>query len=69
MARDEKLSPPLTGVWLNIPHVVAQSALPEKYRHEHTSFNQNRDAPMLNVKAIDFFFNAQTILSKYLRGA
>ena len=55
-ARDEKLSPPLTGVWLNVPHVVGQSVLPEKYRSIHTSQAQNSDAPILDKKAIDFFY-------------
>jgi acetyl esterase/lipase len=54
-ARDEKLSPPLTGVWLNVPHVVDQSVLPEKWRGVHTSHEQNKDAPILDKAAVEFF--------------
>ncbi|KAG2413118.1 hypothetical protein HFD88_010677 [Aspergillus terreus] len=46
LARDEQIFPPLTGVWLNVPETVAQEALPEKYKSEHTSYAQNRDAPL-----------------------
>jgi acetyl esterase/lipase len=57
MARDEKLSPPLTGVWLNVPMVIAQSVMPEKYRAIHTSYDQNKDAPVLDITAINFFMS------------
>ena len=57
LARDEKLSPPLTAVWLNVPAVVSQSVLPEKYREEHTSYQQNANAPILDVKALENFFS------------
>jgi len=54
-ARDEKLSPPLTGIWLNIPSVVAQSQIPPQYRDIMTAFKQNENAPILDRTAIDFF--------------
>lgn len=53
--RDEKLSPPLTGVWLNVPHVVGKTVIPDKYSKVMTSFEQNTNAPILDKSAIDFF--------------
>ncbi|KIW09146.1 uncharacterized protein PV09_00082 [Verruconis gallopava] len=55
LARDEKLNPPLTAVWLDCPALVSQEVLPEKYRKDHSSYQQNADAPLLDVKSIDFF--------------
>ncbi|KAL4861511.1 Alpha/Beta hydrolase protein [Aspergillus spectabilis] len=55
LARDEKLSPPLTAVFLNIPFTCAPEVIPERYRAEFTSYEQNANAPGLDVKAINFF--------------
>jgi acetyl esterase/lipase len=56
-ARDEGLPSPLTGVWLNVPLVVMQDVVPEKYRKIHTSATQNTAAPILDKAAIDFFMS------------
>ncbi|KAL4875463.1 Alpha/Beta hydrolase protein, partial [Aspergillus karnatakaensis] len=48
-ARDNNLSPPLTGIWLNSPAVIAPSALPEKYRDEYTSYEQNANGPLFSA--------------------
>ena len=61
-ARDEKLSPPLTGVWLNVPHVVGKTVIPDKYQKDMTSFEQNKEAPILDRGAIDFFMSKSTYL-------
>ncbi|EXJ88096.1 hypothetical protein A1O1_05024 [Capronia coronata CBS 617.96] len=55
VARDEKLSPPLTGQYLAIPTVVTPNKLPEKYRPYHLSYEQNKDAPILSLAAMDMF--------------
>lgn len=57
VARDEKLSPPLTGQYLAIPPVVPATKVPEKYRPYFLSYEQNRNAPVLPVAAIDMFMN------------
>ncbi|KIW12629.1 hypothetical protein PV08_09907 [Exophiala spinifera] len=55
VARDEGLSPPLTGQYLAIPALVPHDKVPEKYKKYFLSFEQNRDAPVLPVAAIDMF--------------
>jgi hypothetical protein len=46
-ARDEKLSPRLTGHYLAIPLLCPQGKLPEKYRQFYLSDEQNKNAPSL----------------------
>jgi acetyl esterase/lipase len=55
LARDEKLSPPLTGQSLAIPAVLPEAKVPEKYKPYFLSYEQNKDAPILPVAAIDMF--------------
>lgn len=55
LARDEGLTPPLTGQYLAIPAVLPDSKVPEKYKPYTLSYVQNRDAPVLPVAAIDMF--------------
>ncbi|KAL1887604.1 hypothetical protein Sste5346_010105 [Sporothrix stenoceras] len=55
LARDEKLSPPLTGVYLNIPSLLAPQAVSDKWKSAYTSRNENKDAPILNSGAISLF--------------
>ena len=58
LAKDEKLSPPLTGQWLCIPatlsEVAAAKVLPEKYKKLYLSHEQISDPPGLSKDAIDF---------------
>jgi acetyl esterase/lipase len=53
VARDEKLSPPLTGQYLAVPMVLPQSKVPEKYKPYALSYDQNKDAPILPVASIE----------------
>jgi acetyl esterase/lipase len=56
LARDENLSPPLTGVWLAYPATVAHDAVPETLKPYYTAYEQNLDAPgMLKKDSLDFF--------------
>jgi len=59
LARDEKLSPPLTGAVLLIPAVMEPTLrnIPDKYKHEVISYEQNKDAPILGQKAIYNFMD------------
>ena len=55
LARDEKLSPPLTGQYLSIPALLPPAVVPEKYKEFHLSSEQNKSAPILPQAAIDMF--------------
>lgn len=58
LARDEKLSPPLTGQYLAVPTLLPASKVPEKYTKWFLSFEQNRKAAVLPVDAINMFTTA-----------
>jgi acetyl esterase/lipase len=51
--RDEKLEPPLTGVYLSIPALLSAGACPPEYLDRYKSREQNKDALVLPKKAID----------------
>lgn len=57
LARDEKLSPPLTGQYLAIPAVTpGREYVPAKYQHMYLSMSQNASGvPILPKAAIDMF--------------
>jgi len=55
VARDEGLQPPLTGQYLAIPAVLPANKVPEKYQQYYLSYEQNRNAPVLPVAAMDMF--------------
>jgi acetyl esterase/lipase len=55
LARDGKLSPPLTGLYLCIPVLLSPEAVPEKYKPLFRSYEQNKDAPILPKSAMDLF--------------
>ncbi|KAI9710377.1 MAG: hypothetical protein M1820_002872 [Bogoriella megaspora] len=61
MARDEKLSPPLTGQYLCIPAVlseqVAEKGLPEEWKPYYFSHHQNANAPVLGQKAVELLYS------------
>ena len=44
LARDEKLSPPITGLWECIPLLCHPDAVPAEYKDEFLSYEQNKDA-------------------------
>lgn len=58
LARDTKLSPPLTGLLLMIPAVLSHSEVPEKYAPLYQSWTQNAKAPILGKVAVDLFMSA-----------
>jgi acetyl esterase/lipase len=47
LARDEKLDPPLTGVYLCVPALLNPAHVPEKYRSEYISWSENTHDPVL----------------------
>ena len=57
-ARDEHLSPPLTGQYLAIPQLCAEGKVPERYRQFMLSYEQNKN-PLggLPKAAIDMFMS------------
>ncbi|KAK1817225.1 hypothetical protein LTR12_008415 [Friedmanniomyces endolithicus] len=55
MWRDAGDKPALTGCHLMIPAICYGAYLPEKYRAECKSFEQNKNAPILSAKACDLF--------------
>jgi acetyl esterase/lipase len=57
LARDEKLSPPLTGVAALIPPVMDHEAIPDEYKDEVISYKQNENAPILGLKAVEMFMS------------
>lgn len=57
LARDEKLSPPLTGLCLLIPALLDFENIPEEYKDEVVSYKQNKNAPVLGQAEIDMFMS------------
>lgn len=55
LAREEKLSPPLTGQYLCIPTLLPPAVVPDKYKEYYLSYEQNKDAPVVSVAALDMF--------------
>lgn len=55
LARDESLSPPLTGQYLAIPALLPEKKVPAKYQQYALSYEQNKNAPVLPVAAVDMF--------------
>jgi acetyl esterase/lipase len=53
--RDDRLSPPLTGVFLSIPACMGPHLVPEKYKNVYLSRQQNKDAPILNDASMQLF--------------
>ncbi|QDS77185.1 hypothetical protein FKW77_002330 [Venturia effusa] len=60
LARDEKLSPPITGVSLLIPALTSHTLeeFPEEYKHELVSYQQNAKAPILGLASMDMLMDA-----------
>ncbi|KAK1231507.1 hypothetical protein PQX77_005372 [Marasmius sp. AFHP31] len=59
LARDDSFfkDKPLTGQFLQIPCVVHFEAVPEKFKSLYRSFEQNKDAPILNRSNIDDYYS------------
>ncbi|KAK1225764.1 hypothetical protein PQX77_011283 [Marasmius sp. AFHP31] len=58
LARDDSFfkDKPLTGQLLQIPAVVHFDAVPEKFKSLYRSYEQNKDAPILNRSNIEDFY-------------
>ena len=55
LADDENFTPKVTGVYLHVPSALAPQAVPEKWKSEYTSREDNRDAPILSAGSIQLF--------------
>ena len=52
-AQLEPLAHPLTGQWLNVPSILSEHQVPEKWKHLYVSKQQNENAPILPSSALD----------------
>jgi acetyl esterase/lipase len=52
-AQVEPLACPLTGQWLNVPSILSEHQIPEKWKHLYVSKQQNKHAPILPSSALD----------------
>ncbi|GAB7326363.1 hypothetical protein MBLNU13_g10397t2 [Cladosporium sp. NU13] len=52
-AQIEPLAYPLTGQWLNVPSILSEHQIPEKWKHLYVSKQQNEYAPILPSSALD----------------
>ena len=57
-ARDEGLTPPLTGQFLSCPWLCPRTKMPEKYQHLFYAYQQNENAPMLDKETLDMYEDA-----------
>ena len=57
-ARDEKLSPPLTGQFLAVPATIPEEVVPDEYKKWYISHEQNKEVPILPQAAVDMFMKA-----------
>ena len=53
--RDDNMNPPLTGIYLSVPAVLAESEVPEKYKSRYLSRQQNENAPVLGGGTVRMF--------------
>ena len=49
------MTPPLTGCLLIIPAFCYHKFVPEQYRKDYQSYEQNKNAPILTQKAVTLF--------------
>jgi acetyl esterase/lipase len=49
----EKLSPPITGQWLSVPGIMDAEHVPEKYKKYFLAREHNKEAPILDVAALN----------------
>lgn len=52
-AQVEPLAYPLTGQWLNVPSILSEHQIPEKWKHLYVSKQQNERAPILPSSALN----------------
>jgi acetyl esterase/lipase len=46
-AREDRLSPPVTGQWLSVAALIPEYVCPKKYRPEYVSGTENQDDPVI----------------------
>ncbi|KAG9604179.1 alpha/beta-hydrolase, partial [Aureobasidium melanogenum] len=51
---NNKVSPPLTGMWICVPNILHASIVPDKYKSALVSREQNSEVPGLSMKDLDF---------------
>lgn len=61
LARDEGLNPPLTGQYLSCPVLCSPDVVPEKYKAEMISIEENVDDPVLGSMAKPMMALAQML--------
>ncbi|KAK8159459.1 Alpha/Beta hydrolase protein [Phyllosticta citrichinensis] len=61
LARDSGLSPPLTGLILQIPGIMDAKRPPPDYAAEMRSWGQNSDAPVLSTEACEVLVDANKL--------
>ncbi|KAF4623998.1 hypothetical protein G7Y89_g14177 [Cudoniella acicularis] len=56
-ARDEGMTPPLTGLYLSVPGICTPESLPEEHKNDPrlVSWEQNRTAPLFSTPELEFF--------------
>jgi acetyl esterase/lipase len=52
-AQVEPLAYPLTGQWLNVPSIMSEQHIPEKWKHLYMSKQQNEHAPIFPSSALE----------------
>lgn len=50
----EKLSPPITGLWVSIPPLFSENTVPEKHKDLWFSREQNAKAPFFGANELEF---------------
>ncbi|GAB7361188.1 hypothetical protein MBLNU230_g1220t1 [Neophaeotheca triangularis] len=58
LARDNALSPPLTGLFYIAGSIMSSQHVPPKYQPLYLSREQNATAPILNAKTVKVFYSA-----------
>lgn len=54
---NDKLSPPLTGIYAAMPGGVNHETVPEKYKDRFISFEQNANAPVFSLESLKFIWS------------
>lgn len=62
LARDDNLTPGLTGVYLSIPAVLSPEAVPDRLKGDYKSRQENQNALVLDNKAVALFASAYPAL-------
>ena len=63
LARDQQLTPPLTGVFLEMPALLNPDTIPEEYTTELLSYEQNRDDPIVRPDLLRLFWGEPRLFS------